>query len=485
MDAEEDVAVRGWAGLTVRVAWTLATRRVQIRPQVLRDARDHVLYHLPPGLTLPQAEDRAEWLTRGFVARARRQPLNDRWPQDWSMPLPPRWRNALLQSLDPLSAAIFRLHYRDGRRLEELEQRLRVDRIALEAARAGLREVIRQAAAADGVVLDQWPHDRIDGLLRRLGAWSDDACPPLDDVLDGHHPEHLRTCARCERCYRLVVDNRIGREDLIPPAGLVRPEGRVDLIAIGFHPDARASRAMIARELVIPSVPVGDDMLLVDASEHAVVERVLTMAAEVNAPSRDHLRGVRLEGPGRWSQHGLLGPLADEAAQELRSRPWGTVESVGDLPPPLPRPPSAWRWWAAVVAVGVVAAWAWSGVLRLGADDADHPLEVEFVEARGGVWTWFDVDDEALVYLVRRDGAKLDVILESAEAADKVVYATGDGAFRLHTSGAGVLLVSASHPLTGLDGALAQASGSEHPFEALADWIETSQPGADVRWFPR
>ena len=67
----DDIAVLGWHGITVRVAWTLLAQGVKVRPQVLRDAREHALYHLDKAVPLSIAEDLSTQLTGQFVQRAR------------------------------------------------------------------------------------------------------------------------------------------------------------------------------------------------------------------------------------------------------------------------------------------------------------------------------------------------------------------------------------------------------------------------------
>ncbi len=103
-----EFTVSSWAGLTVRVAWTLVAAGVRVRPQVLRDARDNVLFQLRSPISLAMAEDRAEALTRRFVWHAKGLRPQEEWPQDMEMPLSPRWRRAIELSLTPLTEVVFR-----------------------------------------------------------------------------------------------------------------------------------------------------------------------------------------------------------------------------------------------------------------------------------------------------------------------------------------------------------------------------------------
>jgi hypothetical protein len=478
----DDIAVLGWHGITVRVAWTLLAQGVKVRPQVLRDAREHALYHLDKTVPLSIAEDLATQLTGQFVQRARGRWQSDPWGQDATMPLSPRWRRAIDRSLDPAGELVFRKHFADGRGLDWLESRHGVERLVLESARSGLREVIRRQAQLDGVPIGEWPADRIDRLLGRLAAWSPGPCPPVFEILEGAHREHVVGCTRCDRTLRLVRGEVISQEDLVPPSLGARPERTTSVLAIHFHPDGRQHRVAVQKELQIPSVQFGDDLLLVDGASIDAAQKVLFLAAELGVPRRDHLRAALVEGPGHWSKHGLLGPLADRGEQEVRTRAWGSVDGLGDLPSLLPEPPSARGWWLAtgLLAAAALAIARWT--LLPSTPPVEAGLQVEFTDARGGIWTEFDVDDTAVVAVIREtEGRALELVVPGASPADKADVATGDGRFLLHTQGDGVLVAATSKPVPELGALLERASTSSDPLDALAAAIERASPGADVR----
>ncbi|MFK7931771.1 MAG: hypothetical protein AB8H79_26580 [Myxococcota bacterium] len=475
-----DVAVHGWAALTVRVAWTLLALRVRPRPDVLRDARDHVLFHLDPNTPLTRAEDLAEHLTRGFVARAREQEFVDPWPQDIEMPLSSRWRLALDEHMRPLARTLFRQHYGYGRPLDPLANRLQLDRMALEEARGSLREMVRRVALADEVPLDNWSPERIDRLLARLASLSVHDSPPLDEVADGCHLDWVQQCPRCDRTLRLAKAGILSSEDLVPPAWAARPTDVVRVMAVHLHPDARARRTGIVREVGGHTQSLGDDLLLVDADDEARGTEVLVMAAELGAPARRHLRAVVLSGAGRWSRHGLLGPLADEARQKVGAQSWGIVEGHGELPDVLPPAPSSARWWSAVgllvaaaIVLGVVA-------LRPAPDDVDQPLDVSFTEGRGGIWTQFDTPERARLTLIRQVGGHLEVVCSGEDASEKGRFATGDGRYRVHTVADGVLVATSTEPIENLQDLVDEAVGAQDPLGDLAARIRSRDPGSAV-----
>ncbi len=478
----KDVAVLGWAGLTVRVAWTLLIQGVKVRPEVLAEARAHVLYHLDPATPQPRAEDLAAHLTEEFVARARGKAHADPWPQDWDMPLSPRWKRAVERSMDPLAEAVFRKHYGDNHSLERLASSLRADLLALEGARAGLREVVRRIAVADGLPIEEWPPPRIDRLLRRLAAWSPGPCPPVLDVVEGCHREHVTGCVRCDRLVRLVQTSVIGVDDLFAPTVGARPSGSARVLVLQVHTDARRHRKALLAELPVSAFPIGDDLVLLDGDDLDEVATVLRVAAEVGAPESSQLRGALLEGPGAWSPRGLLGPLPERAGREVLHRSWGLVDGVGELPAVLPEPPSARGWWAAV---GVLAALGLA-MLRVAlfapASSAPSDVWAEFTPGRGGVWVSFDVPEEALVTLVALEGGHLRAELASVDAADKAELALGDGSYRLHVPGDGALLLSHAASLDDLDRLLRASEADEDPLQGLASRLAGR---AEARWGER
>jgi hypothetical protein len=474
-----DVAQHGWAAITVRVAWTLLTEGVRVRPTVLRDARDHALFHIAPDLPLPVAEDRAATHVARFVARARRRSVEDPWKQDAEMQFSPRWHRVLEHALTPLTGALFRYHYGDGNSLEQLERTLNVDRIALEAGRGGLREILRRSGCADGLPFDQWPAARLDRMLRRLAAYAPGPCPAPLEVVEGHHRDHVARCPRCDRMYRLIRQEILVPADLVPPLAAARPTSALRVLALHFHPDGRRHREIFAREANLPSFPVGEDLLLLDLQDAEAVQRLMVLAAEVGRPHRDHLRTVALEGPGRWSGHGLLGPLVDRAEMEVRSKPWGVVDGGGELPPPLPPPPSARRWWTGVATLSALCAGLSMAAFAPGGVEAAFPAAVEFTEARGGVWVDFHVDERAHVAIYRVHEGKVEALVEPKVPADKAPLAVGDGSYLVHAAGSAVAVVSSVQPLDSRE-LLAEATAAEDPMEALAVRVRSLDPGADV-----
>ncbi|MBT3223708.1 MAG: hypothetical protein HN348_31960 [Proteobacteria bacterium] len=442
-----------------------------------------MLYHLDPRQELAKAEDQAGILTERFVTRARGRVSDEPWPEDTEMPLSPRWRRSIESSLTPLAEALFVQHYGNNRSLEHLERLLQVDRTALEAARGGLREALRRSAHMDGLPVEAWPVERLDRLLRRLAAYAPGPCPPVLDVIEGAHREHVSKCPRCDRTLRLVQSGIIAAEDLLPPTLDARPTKKAQVLVLHFHPSGRSARANLARELETPSILLGDDLLLVDWSEAEAVAPRLVMAAELGLPTREHLRGMVVSGPGAWSVHGLLGPLVERALGEVRSQRWGEIDGLEVLPLPLPNPPSARRMWG-VVGVLILVGSALMP-LSMPRNNTVLPVAVTFTEGRGGIWTDFDVPEEAVVTVVREEGGKLDAVLRSTGPADKAALTVGDGSYRVHTVGPAVLVAATFAPVGSLDVLIAKSNLAVAPLEELANRIKALDEDADVELYRR
>ncbi|MCA9569613.1 MAG: hypothetical protein KC656_17325 [Myxococcales bacterium] len=474
----DDVAVHGWPGITVRVAWTLLSSGVKIRPEVLDVARRHVLFHIPPGMSLPAAEDRAGHLTRRFIAMARNKELDDPWPADGEMPLTDRWARAIEHLKDRVTSAVFRMHYGDARSLAFVENKLGVDKIAVDAARAGLREVLRRAARQDDLPLDAWPPERLDRVLARLAAWAPDACPPMYDVVNGAHHAHVRVCPRCNRMVRLVNAGVLEVDALQAPTLKARPRTRLDLLVVHFHPEGRAHRDRLVEALPVASHPVGEDLLLVDAEDTERVYPVLKMAAELARPARHLIRAARVQADGAWTRYGPIGPGYSTGLHEVRGRPWGTVDGLGTLPEPLPKPPSARLAWATTGALAAsTLLFAWLAMAP--ATGAPPPERVRFVAGGDGTWAQFDVPEHYTVALIGAPGGTLEPVMLGTDAVEKVAHAVGDGTYRALVPGNDALLVASPEPLD-LAPLLADADRAGSPLDALHMAVVRKHPSARV-----
>lgn len=484
--AEHDVVTQGWAAITVRVAWTLRTEGVRQTRDRVRDAREHVFWHLEPQMSVHLAEDLAERLVREWVARAEGRPWRPRFPEDDDHPLPQRWRDALFVEGQPkIADLVLRHHYADGIKLHKLaskSSRTPLDRPSLEAAREGLREAVREVAREEGRPIDGWSDDRLDDLIHRLAQVARQPAPSLLDVVDGQRPQDVKRCVRCRRAFKLVTGGTLARADLVPPPHRARPSGMMQVVALQFRPEVRSRRSRL-RDVFPASFPMGDDLLLVHAPVPATVFRALRDRALTSWPTRDDVRGASMTLGGRWSPSGPLGPGPKQVPGALRGVRWGSIDGLGELPAPLPPPPSAAPWWALVLALGVLTFLVGRWALEEGAGFAPQAsrLDVEVVEARQGMWVDFDVDDLARVVLLmeERDGPR--ILLSGRSAAEKAAMATGDGRYRVHLLADRALIAQVSRAVAELPGLVDGARQQAAPLDTVARELARLDPHADVR----
>lgn len=462
-----DIAVSGWGAITVRVAWTLAALRVRIRPEVLQDTREHVILCLPPSTSLTRAEDLATKFTIELMARAQRRQISNHWTADYTMPLSHRWRRALDEGLRPLAQAVLRHHYNYGRPLDMLTNKLEVDRITLEQVRGGIRESVRRVALEDGLPLDTWAPDRLDKLIARIAAHSIHRCPPLHEVAEGCHAELAARCPRLDRTQRLVRSGVLTSDDLVAPSWGARPRHVQRIVGVQLHPDARQHLKALTSEMPVSKHCVDGDLLVLDGEDLEEAGQALAVAAEVGRPEAKSMRGVVIEGPGRWSKLGLLGPLVEQVSEEVGRTPWGAVQGLGELPKVLPPPPSALPVWIASIGLSAVALLAGLAVMQPAPAPTESEFEVEFTPGRGGVWAAFDAAEEAYVFAIRSHGDELQIILSGQELSEKANFAVGDGGYRLHAVGESLLIGAAATPLDDLGPLIHAAKQSEAPLEHL------------------
>ena len=437
-----------------------------------------MLLRLSPDTSPAEAADRAVALCREFVCIAKRQ-VPDEPSADADRPLVPKWRHVLTLNASPHEDLLLREHYENTRTLSDVSQSTGVSEADLQSARTKLREVLRTALITDRVTAQEWGPERLDALTERLVTMARGTCPSMRRVLSGSEREHVRRCSVCGRARRLVNAGTLTAEDLILESPVPWPRTEGDVLAIHLHPDARHNRDRLVSELSVPAFPVGDDQLFVDLDDPDDVHRILILAAEAGLPSREHIRAVSVRGPLRWSSHGLLGPLIRLGAARLKGAPWGLVGGLGELPEPLPPPPSARPVWGVAAVLAVITILV--ATQRIGpASASTDALSSTFTQARGGVWTEFRAADTSLLTIVREVDRELDVVLASQHAADKAALAVGDGTYRAHLMGDGVLLVASSEPLSDLPTLVAASAGAE-PLSDLEQRIRARWPDASIR----
>jgi hypothetical protein len=452
---------------------------IRVRPATLADARDHVLMSLGLDTDANEAESRATALTLAYLGRVRGEPVRRiaiNSTADVHVHL--GWRGALAPVLDPVADTVLRLHYGDGMNMEAVESAAAIDVYTLMASTEGLRSVVRDIAIKEGYPADTWPDSRIDMLISRVANLPEPQCPPPMDILSEHNRVHADGCPRCSRCVRMIRGGILAVFDLLPSS-----EGetgnQVVVGAVLLHPDARRSRRKIERALGATAVNAGPDVWVLSKDELSAAGPALRALVSEGVIPRHHLRGAVVRGRGRWSGQVLLGPTAVEAIESARSRPWAEVDTLGELPPPRPKPPGALRWWVAAVTILAFAVGVGVSTLSEQPPSHDVPIEASFVQAEDGWEITFDVSDLAVVDIVTvgEDGPRL---LHASVRAELGQWATSGGDYRVYVPEKTVALLASVDGVEGLAAWVKQSPVSPTPWVALDAWLRANHP--TVAW---
>ncbi len=471
-------AVSVWFPVTVRVAWELVLAGIRVRPGVLQDARDHVLYSLPPDVGVDEAEMLAGSLTQRYLERAQfGQYQRDVQDPDLSVPVHRQWRLQLFDSVDPVGDAVLRMHYGDGMEMDGVERTAAIDGAVLCGAQEGVREAMRVIAYASDHSMAEWADARVDRLITRIVGLAEPGCPPPAEVLSDEARGHVDRCTRCSRAVRLIRGGVLSPLDLSPQSGAL-DASPIEVATLLLHPDGRKHRKRMQRLLDAHAVPVGKDAWLMDARDLHAISGSIRLAAEEGRPPRHHLRGAVVSGIGRWSGSVLLGPIAVDALAAARSRPWSEIEGLGELPSPRPPPPRATRWWVAAAICAMASIATGVHVLTPKGPPPATPIEVQFKPAEDGWNIRFDADDLAVVDVVALGADGLELLHPSA-LAGKGQWATGEGDYYLSVPHDTVALISSAAGIPGIEELIVQARAQPVPMQAIEGWIREAHPTVD------
>lgn len=452
---------------------------VRVSPATLSDARDHALLSLPPGVDVDEAEHRAGPLTVEYLSRLAGEPVRrlDADTPDLDM-VHEGWRRGLKASLDPTCDTVLRLHFGDGMNLKAVEAAAAVNLDSLHAAKSTLRRLVRTMAENAGVPAQGWSDAKVDQLLTRLANTAEPGCPEPMDVLSEHNRLHVDACPRCSRAVRLIRGGVIAPSDLV--AGAEESEApQVDVAVLLLHPDARRTQKKLAKLLGPGPTRVAPDAWLMSKAELDSVKGALHRLVADGVLPRHHLRGAVVSGRGRWTGTVLLGPVAVQAVEAARARPWAEIDTLGELPPPRPAPPSPARWWAVAGLLGLVA--VGSGVSVLGPREAapDVPIQADFLPVEDGWEITFDADDLAVIDVVSLTPQGPAIVHRNVGPA-RGQWATGDGSYRVYVPDKTVAILASQHGVQDLADLIERVRSDPAPMQALEAQVRSTNP--TVAW---
>ncbi len=474
-----------WIPITIRVAWDLHLAKIDVRPNILTAARIHVLSHLEADVSIEQAEVLAGIYTQDFILRYQEDAyVRPNLTVDLDHPLTPDIRKLLLKGVERICHRVFWFHYSDGFSLERTARKVGKPLRAVESMCKMFRKRMRKIGESKGLGIAEWSDDRIDNMISYLGTLA--TGEELDfDVLGTDAGRKLtRTCPRMRRAHYLLRGGVLSARDLEVPEDNTFIERR-DMLALLLHPDARQHGSKIEKSLGELALPIDEQgcAWLIDADCIDEAQEVLEHLAAQSTPERDFLRGAMVSGPGVWLDAVLLGPLPLRCLDAARSRPWGSIDGMGELPLPLPPPPKMTSWWVAAAASTLLCISSLAWALDDAGPQAQYPLDTEFDSHVDFVDARFDVSDRAHVTVVQWKGGILQAE-SSWTPSEKGKISTGDGRFFHRVDASRIVVISTSEAISNLQTLLQAAQVDSDPVNALEKQILSQYPLADVQISP-
>lgn len=482
-----DVVIRPdvWVPVTIRVAWDLHFAKIEVRPNVLSAARLHVLSHLDVDVSVEQAEVLAGVYTADFIERYQNGAyVRPNLTIDLDHPLTVETRKRLLNGVDRLCQKVFWLHYSDGSSLERTARKIGKPLRAVESMCKLFRKRMRKIGADEGLGIDTWSDGRVDQTIAYVAGLASGI--ELDfDVLGTDAGKRLtRKCPRIRRAHYLIRGGILSPHDLEVPDDNRFVE-RKEMLSLLLHPDSRQHASAVSAalgDLAISIDPQGNAWI-VDVEQLEDVEAVLVYLASQGTPERDSLRGAMVSGPGLWLDDVLVGPLPLRSLDAARSRPWGSIDGIDELPLPLPPPPKMTSWWVAAAASTLLCLSSLAWALDDAGPKAQYPLVSEFDSHVDFVDVRFDVSDKAYITVVKWKGG----ILHSESTwtpSEKGKLATGDGRYIHRVDASQIIVISSPEPVKNLDALLQAAQVDSDPVNALEKHVLAQLPLADVQISP-
>ena len=259
---------------------------------------------------------------------------------------------------------------------------------------------MRKIVAKDQMDLQAWSDTRVDQLVRYVSNLADERLferfsENPGSLLSSEGKKAADRCPRLRRAYLLLKHGIVSEREL-----------ETLMMTLPLLPETRCCCLLFIQTLALMQAQidqyVGDyalklsaDTWLVEQEQVGHTEEVLRILAEQNSPPRHMLRGAKVQGPAEWFGKVLLGPLPIRAVDTVRTRPWGDIDGISDLPLPLPPPPSAIKAWAFALTMLIIGIVAWRFAINSEVRENPFALDAEFYVTSQAVDVRFDVDDQA------------------------------------------------------------------------------------------
>lgn len=468
-----------WVPIVIRVAWELHLAKVEIRPNILRAACIHVFSHLETDISVETAERKASVYTSDFIAildkKDYQRPLFD---PDHEIQFSSKWRKIILNNLNPNEQRVFWFIYSDGLELKKTARKMGVNITKIEKSCQKIRICARRIASKENIDVTDWSDTRLDKLIQYVANTASEL--PLDpaEILSKNGKKLINKCPRIRRAYLLLKHGILSERDLQLPTENELIE-RQTLLVLMLHPDKRKFSKILNKSLADIAVQIEMDAWLIDEEDLDEAEEILSILAEEASPPRQYLRGAMVSGPGEWFDDVLLGPLPIHCLDATRSRAWGAIDGIDELPQPLPPPPKSTSYWIAAIVTSILSLSSWAWALSPVESEYVFPVQAEFSIAPESVDVRFDVSDNAYLTVVRLNNHVLTIDDEYSYAT-KGRIATGDGRFYLRVDAPRIAVISSNEALVDLNNLLFSAQNAENPLEDLERQVKQAYPNADI-----
>ena len=481
-----DAVIRSdlWVPIVIRVAWELHLAKVEVRPNILRAACTHVFSHLETDVSIEIAERKASIYTTDFIGilekKAYQRPQFD---PDHELQFSSKWRKIISKNLNPNEQRVFWFVYSDGLGLDKTARKMGVVVSKVRGACQKIRACARRVAAKENVDIADWSDTRLDKVIQYIANTASSYALEPADILSKKGKKLINKCPRIRRAYLLLKHGILSERDLQVPTENQLIE-RQTLLVIMLHPDKRKFAKILNKALVDIAVQIETDAWLIDEEDLEEAEDMLSLLAEEASPPRQYLRGAMVSGPGEWFDDILLGPLPIHCLDATRSRAWGAIDGIDELPQPLPPPPKATSFWVAASLISALSLSSWAWALSPIDSEFVYRINAEFSTSLESVDIRFDVSDNAYLSVVRLNNNVLTLDEEYSNAT-KGQIATGDGRFYLRVDAPRAALISSHEPLLELKSLLFSAQNGENPLEDLQRQITQAYPDTDIVLSPK
>lgn len=478
-----DVMIRNdlWVPITIRVAWDIYMARIEVRPNILTAAQIHVLSHLPSDVTVDKAERLAGVYTQDFIKRYTEQRYEmPSWDMDFEAPFSLEYRSKLLARSDKNAHRVFWLMYSDGLSMQKVAQKISKPVRTVEKICSVLRTHMRGVAAEMGLDIQSWNDTRVDRAISFVGTLATGEDLNLDELGTSAGKKYTRRCPRLRRAHYLLRKGVLSLRDLsVPDDHQFVP--RRQMLALRLHPDAKKYAKNIEEALGDSAVSVEQQghAWLIDGIDIEDAEVALRDLAYHGTPAKQYVRGAMVSGPGDWFENFVLGPLPMRCLDAVRSKTWGDVDGMDELPVPLPPPPKATQWWMAAAMSTLLSLTSIAWAIETTDSGSTAPLDAEFDAYTEFVDVRFDLPDDAHVAVVRLKGGILQID-GAYTPITKGRLSTGDGRFILRVDAPRIAVISSSEPITDLDILMQAAQVNSDPMDALEQQVLAKYPTADV-----